>query len=337
MSFTTRAITRDEWDDFVARRAEANFLASWQWGAVHEREGFAVVRRALCRDETVIGAIQAIVRDAKRGRYLEIGGGPLVDWRDEPLAAYCTLQLRQLAKEQGCVFVRVRPQLAATAEHRAFFRRLGFRPAPWHLYAQYTTILTLDRDDETLLAGMRPQTRQRIRQAEKQGVKVSFSSDRAAADEFFAVQQETAKRQGFIPPSKAFLEAQVETFGEHARVYRAEKDGVLLNLAIVMWYGQEADYHEGASTLESRKAPGSYALQWRAIRDARDAGYKRYNFWGIAPNDDPRHRYAGVTEFKRGFGGQDYHYVPAQDLVVQPLAYVKNWAVENIRKKIMRL
>ena len=126
-------------------------------------------------------------------------------------------------------------------------------------------------------------------------------------------------------------------FGDKARIYRAEKDGVLLNLALVLFFGEEADYFEAASTPDSRQYPGAYAVQWQAIRDARDMGKTRYNFWGIAASDDPAHRYAGVTTFKRGFGGQDVSYVPAYDLVIDNLRYSKNWLIETMRKKRRKL
>jgi lipid II:glycine glycyltransferase (peptidoglycan interpeptide bridge formation enzyme) len=95
----------------------------------------------------------------------------------------------------------------------------------------------------------------------------------------------------------------------------------------------EAVYHEAASTEESRKLPGAYALQWRVIRDAKDLGFKRYNLFGIAPPNTPNHRYAGVTTFKTGFGGEQIAYLPAHDLIIRPFRYKFVRVVEDIRKK----
>ena len=67
--------------------------------------------------------------------------------------------------------------------------------------------------------------------------------------------------------------------------------------------------------------------------DSRPLGLKRYNLWGIAPPGAKHHRYAGVTTFKTGFGGDLVEYVPAHDLVLKPGRYLIDLAVETIRKK----
>lgn len=325
-------IDNTAWDSFVSSHPEANFLQSSHWGVLHELLGMTVIRRIL----PGVGGYQAIVKDARRGRYLEVPGAPLVDWSDAEAVGALVDDLKIIARERGCVFIRLRPQLLDTPENRLRLQSAGLRKAPMHLHAEHTTILDLTKSEDTLLEGMRRQTRYEVKRAAKQGIVVSWSNSASALDEFFSVQTETAQRQGFVPPSKAFLDAQREAFGDALRIYRAEKDGVLINLALVVFYEEEADYHEAASTLESRAYAGAYALQWQAIRDAKAKGMSRYNFWGIAYSSDPNHRYAGVTTFKRGFGGDDVTYIPAHDIVLSP-RYLKNWIIETIRRKKRKL
>ena len=71
----------------------------------------------------------------------------------------------------------------------------------------------------------------------------------------------------------------------------------------------------------------------KVMRDAKTAGQTRLNLWGIAYSDDPHHRYAGVTTFKRGFGGRDVVFVHAHDLVVRRLRYELDYIIETIRRK----
>ena len=60
---------------------------------------------------------------------------------------------------------------------------------------------------------------------------------------------------------------------------------------------------------------------------------KRYNFWGVAPEDQKDHRFYGLSVFKRGFGGQDVDYLHAMDLVVNRPLYLINSIIENLRKR----
>ncbi len=328
---------RSIWEYAIKGFSEANFLQSWQWGEVHEEIGEKVIRRMLYIDGEPAGLLMAIVKNARRGRYLEVPGGPLIDWQNNQVVELTTTELQNIARLERCVFVRMRPQLVETPENSATLKRQGFIKAQMHLNAEHTNIIDLTPDLETLLTNMRQQTRYEVRRVEKRGIKVSWSSDIEAIEAFHQLQSSTASRQQFIPPSREYLLACQKRLGDNLKVYRAEKEGRLLNLAIVITYGREADYFEAASTDEARKEPGAYGIIWRAMRDAKDAGIERLNLWGIAGSDDPNHRYAGVTTFKRGFGGQDVSYVAAHDLVIDKLRYAANWLVETARKKRRRL
>ena len=128
--------------------------------------------------------------------------------------------------------------------------------------------------------------------------------------------------------------AEREAFDEKIDIYVAKTaDGEPIAYGMIIKDGHEGDYYEAASTLLNHKLPGAYALLWRAMRDLKSEGYERFNLWGIAPAGQPNHRYAGVTTFKTGFGGEIVEYVPAHDLVISKFGYAKNLVVEKARKK----
>ncbi len=326
-----------QWNETIAAFPEANFLHSWEWLTAHEALGLEVVREIIFHDSKPIGLIGGIVRSAKRGRYIEIGGGPLVDWSQDETIVAVRAELQKLAQKHRAVFVRFRPQAPTSPALLTRLKRLGFKAAPMHLHAEHTSVVNLLPSEETLLEVMRQQTRYEVRRTAKRGVSISYSSSLAAIDEFYELQHSTAKRQHFVPQTKQTLQAYAAAFGDALRVYRAEKEGVLLNLAIVIFYGNEAAYFEAASTLEARREPGAYGIVWQVMKDAKAANIQRLNLWGIAPDANPHHRYQGVTTFKRGFGGEDIHYVPAHDLIVDTRRYLLNYLVETVRKKRRKL
>ena len=74
------ATDREEWDDFIKSHREANFLQSWDFYEFHKKRGKRIVRRLALDDKTIIGAYAGVVETAKRGTYMAIAGGPIVDW-----------------------------------------------------------------------------------------------------------------------------------------------------------------------------------------------------------------------------------------------------------------
>ena len=330
-----RPIEPNDLDLFVTKKhPEANFLQTAAWGKVYEIDGEKVYYLGLYEGDELHGTAVVIVKNAKRGRYLEIPGGPIVDWEHEPRFVKAFMQeIAKVAKTEDCVFVRMRPNISDTGEHRRMINDCKLVPSPMHLHAEHTVMIDLRYSLEDIMKDMRRQTRYEVRRAEKMGIEVTFDTSKHAFSEFYDLQLETARRQGFIPSSREFIMAQHEAFGGAARIYTASLDGKPLAKGLIIMQSPEAIYHEAASTEEGRKYPGAYALQWRVIRDAKDLGFRRYNLFGIAPPNSPKHRYAGVTTFKTGFGGNQVTYMPAHDLVIRKLRYQFVRILENARKK----
>lgn len=325
-----------QWEDFLEKHPEANFLQSWYWGEFHEALGHQIHRTGFYKDSKLVGLMLSAVEDAKRGRYLTVPAGPIIDWEDSEQVKAFVEEIKRIAKSDGCVFVRVRPQLESSEYSKGVFAKHGFTSAPMHLHAELTSQLDITKSEEELLANMRKNTRYEIKKALNLGINVTTTTDSAALKDFYDLQVETSKRQNFVPFSYKFLEEQFKVFSKIGKVllYTAKFEGKILAQAFIIFYGQEAAYHYGASTEEGRKYPGAYLIQWEAIKEAKKRGMTRYNFWGVAPEDQKDHRFYGVSIFKRGFGGQDVDYLHAQDLVVDRLKYMINYTVESVRKKV---
>ncbi|MFI5265533.1 MAG: lipid II:glycine glycyltransferase FemX, partial [Candidatus Levyibacteriota bacterium] len=234
----------------------------------------------------------------------------------------------------NCAFVRVRPQLESDDFSKNLFKKLGFRSSPMHLHAELTNQLDITKSEDALLAGMRKATRYEIKKALKLGISIEKSTDAKNIKRFYKLQLETAKRQGFVPFSLSFLQEQFDVYAKNGKavLYSSFFGKKLLAQAFIIFYGTEAVYHYGASTQDGRSYPGAYLIQWEAILDAKKRGLKRYNFWGVAINEG--HRFANLSMFKRGFGGTDYEYLHAQDLVINGTKYLLSYIIEQARKKI---
>ncbi len=327
------------WEDFVLNKNEANFLQSWNWGEFHETLGKQIFRTGFFEKEKLIGIMLSIVEPAKRGRYLTVPGGPIINWQNKDLISAFRNQVKQIAKENNCVFIRVRPQLRADEFSRNPFKKLGFIKAPMHLHAELTSQLNIAKSEEELMSQMRKATRYEVRKAAKEGIGITVSKNENEIKRFYDLQLETAKRQKFVPFSYKFLYEQFKIFAENgsALLYSAEIQNKLLAQAFIIFYGKEAVYHYGASTDAGRHHPGAYLIQWEAIKEAKKRGLTRYNFWGVAPENKQNHRFSGLSLFKRGFGGEDFQYLPAQDLIINRPRYLLNYIVEALRNRLRGL
>lgn len=335
MTLEVRDITdKSTWDNFVTAHMQANFLQSWQWGEFHLSRGKKVVRRGVHDDKKLTGVYEGVVEVARRGTYMTVAGGPIVDWQNQKAVEMLVQDMRQEAKKYNCVFVRVRPQLEKSDESLGLFKKLGFRKAPYYLSVEHAGILDLEKSEEELLKGMRQRLRRALRKAEKNNITVETSTDPARIAEFYQIQLQTARRHDFTHFDEEFLRKQFEAFvaDNSAVLYTARYEGEVLAQNFMIFYGNEASYHYGVSTELGTKLSGAPLLHMQAMRDARDRGIKRYNLWGIVDEDDTKHRFYGVSVFKRGFGVEELRHVPAQDLVINRAVYLINWLVETARR-----
>ena len=335
----TEITNKKTWEDFLSQHPEANFLQSWYWGQFHETLSHRIKRSGFTKEGKLVGVMLSVVENAKRGKYLTVPGGPILDWKNQTLVNLFAEEIKIIANTEGCVFVRVRPQLQFSDLSKKLFKELGFINAPMHLHAELTSQLDITPPEEQLLANMRKATRYEVRKAISSGIKIETESNLKTIRKFYDLQLQTAKRQKFVPFSYEFLSKQFRVFLENnqAVLYSAKFGNKLLAQAFIIFYGVEAAYHYGASTEEGRKYPGAYLIQWEAIREAKKRGLKRYNFWGVAPEGNKDHRFSGLSLFKRGFGGMDFEYLHAQDLIINYPRYLLNYSVEFLRKKIRRV
>ena len=231
--------------------------------------------------------------------------------------------------------MRMSPFWLVGARRALPLQELGFKSAPLHMLAEHIWYLDLTGKSEAdILAGMRKNTRNLIRRAEKEGVTITRSQDPMSdLSHFLKLHEETRKRHHFTPYSDIFFRAQVEKFSvrDECALYLAQYKGEVVATSIHMIYGGETSYHHGASTLKYPKCFASYLLQWTAIRDALKRGDAIYNFWGIAPEGEAKHPFAGVTTFKRGFGGQLLELQHCMDLPLSQRYWIL-FGVEQVRK-----
>lgn len=246
--------------------------------------------------------------------------GPLLDGSDyfEPLMD----GFIKAAQREKCVFVRVEPPCASCSLPNDWGRE-----AHAHYFPEDTILVNLDQSEEDILKQMKPKGRYNIKVAEKHGVEIRESRD---AGEFFKIFKETTERDGFRGHDGKYYQSMLDCLGDKAVLYLADLDGEAIAGIIVTFYKDTAIYYFGASSSKHREAMAPYLLQWRAILDARERGCRTYDLFGVAPEGDTQHPWAGITKFKEKFGGELQSYTKAREKVLKPFWY---WAM-RMKKRI---
>jgi len=200
-----------------------------------------------------------------------------------------------------------------------------------------SVVLDIRRTDDEILAGMKTKWRYNVRLSAKKGVTV-VSEGATSLGEFYRLYETTATRDHISIHPRSYYERlfalQVANEAEprpDIRLWIARHEGQALAAIITVYYGSEATYLYGASSDQHRNLMPAYALQWAAIRAAREAGCSTYDFYGIPPIDDPAHAMSGLYRFKTGFGGEIRHYTGAWDYVLLPATYTAFRLAERAR------
>jgi len=218
------------------------------------------------------------------------------------------------AKRERCLVLYFSPQIPLSAD------RFPLIASPRHIHCEATRMIDLTLPEEQLLAQMHPKGRYNISVARKHGVTVREGS----ADDiesFYKLLKTTGERDGFVVSQKS-----------HYRRFLTDLEGSFILMAeyakkpiaglIGVRWGTTGFYYYGASSYDSRQLMAPYLLQWEAMKLCKAAGCTKYDLLGIATDPtDKNDPWAGITDFKRKFGGSVVSYPPEQMMVLRPLAY----------------
>jgi lipid II:glycine glycyltransferase (peptidoglycan interpeptide bridge formation enzyme) len=214
--------------------------------------------------------------------------------------------------------------------------------------------------EDAILGEMKSKWRYNIGLAEKKGVEVRLSPPDSRGvpldlQSFYRIYKETAGRDGISIHSMDYYAALFNKAWKYnaepvedgakkpavdVRLYLASHEKEDIAGIITLFRGSEAVYLYGASSNHKRNLMAPYALQWRAMRDAKAAHCLYYDLFGIppcSPEEDPDHPMAGLYRFKTGFGGKIIHRAGSWDYIARPLLKTLYSAAEASRKKIWDL
>ncbi len=346
---------RAAWNETLRGLPCAHVLQSWEWGEFKQRETGWTPERIAFRDDAgaTVAAASVLTRRVGPLRVVYVPKGPALDYGNPARAAAVLDWLEGLARRRRAVWLKIDPDVAAgtglpggddpdrppqddPTGQRVIetLRERGWRFSASQVQFRNTITLDLTQDEDTLLMAMSQGTRRKVRTGPKKGVTARRTESEADLQTLYDLYRVTGERQGFlVRPPEYYREAWARFMAAGlATAFLAEWEGQALAGLVLFHFGPKAWYFYGMSSNEERNRMPTYLLQWEAIRWARAAGYRVYDFWG-APDtfseDDPMW---GVYRFKDGFGGQVVRHIGAWDYAPVPALY---WAYERLMPRVL--
>lgn len=105
--------------------------------------------------------------------------------------------------------------------------------------------------------------------------------------------------------------------------YKKKYNNIInLSSAMFVTYGNEIVYLSSGNKKEFMSLNGQYGLQWEMIKYGIKNKFKRYNFYGISGNFNPKDSQYGIYNFKKGFDGKVIELIGEFDLPINKLYYL---------------
>ncbi|MCB9798397.1 peptidoglycan bridge formation glycyltransferase FemA/FemB family protein [Candidatus Nomurabacteria bacterium] len=298
---------RGEWENGLNK----HFLQSFDWG--ESKSG--TIRVQMLENGQVVGQFQGFEVVLPLGlKFLTIPRAHL----DQKLLVAAVDYLKGSKKY---FFVRIEPLRFVDGSN------LGAQPTRSRQW-QHTLVFDVSALEDALLESMHSKTRYNIRLAMKKGVEIRETD----VETFWKLSKQTAQRDGIRTDDRSYYENMVKVPG--VRLLGGFLDGEPLCAGIFIQYNGRMTYVHGASSNEKRNVMAPYLLQWEAIKMAKAAGCKEYDFGGIAAPEgdgiatqmhglhwDINDKLTGVTRFKAGFGGKRESYGDAFEVPLKNFWY----------------
>jgi len=325
------------WENFNLGSKSPSFLQSWAWGEFQRNLNRECYRFGVYDGTNLVGISLVYAEVAKLGSYLYCPAGPVFKLFSEATFSKWLEFVKKLAEEKNHSFLRIDLRTLNETEKKLLIK-FGFTPAPQFTQPQCTATIDLAKNEEELRSNLSSSTRYNTNAATRKGVRIR-EGKKEEVKVFLDLLKQTASRKKFILPlQKDYPQIQFETLEKEGvmKLHIAEVTGKPLSAALIVNYADTSYYLHAANSLEKKELRASYPLVWYSIVEVKKAGSKVFDFWGVAPNDDPKHPWSGVTAFKLSFGAEKVCYEPPYDLPFSS-NYQLMKAVEVWRRPVKKL
>jgi len=310
----------NDWD-ILQKGLNASILQSKVWADVQEAMG-----RKPHFEWSNHWSWVGFERKSRGVKYLFVPYGPTASLKgDEALKSVV-----DFARKQGFDFIRIEPMGNFNAQDLKSIGAIKIG----EVEPEHTQIIDLSLSEEELRSDLNSGHRNRINGAQKRGIELSITKSKEDFESFLKMLRDTAKRAKvtFYPDSYYKDIYKIMEPSGTAKLYMAKVEGQPVAAALFYDYNGMRYYsHSGAFQDLNRKYNATVYLLWQAMLDAKKIGLSAIDLWGVAPNDDPKHKWAGISAFKKGYGGKTVSFMGTYDIPIKKSKYKIYSMMQKVR------
>ena len=234
------------------------------------------------------------------------------------------IEAKQKGSELGATYLRMEPTLPDSSHYSpSELKKMGLIRFK-DIQPEFTMVVDLEPSEEQIIAKMNQSTRNLHRNIHKKGIKFSESQDPADMEHLYAMLEIVSKRTGMKPHPKSYLMAEAKSLIENkkAKLFFAENDqGKKLAAAFIFTDNKKWYYSHSGSLDEARKLQIMPPLLSFIMTEAKKAGAKSFDLYGVTNPNNPGVKLASITKFKQSFGGEIVQYSGTWDLPLNKAKY----------------
>jgi lipid II:glycine glycyltransferase (peptidoglycan interpeptide bridge formation enzyme) len=304
-----------DWDDFVELHPDGHYEQSSSWAQVKSDQHWLPLRLVAFRDEMIVGGAQILVRTFPLlGKVGYATKAPLLTSVDLPLSDLIVSAIKETSIKRGIRLLIVQAPYHGYDIDDILLEH-GFVADSGAGVISATTRVDLSPEHEVILSRMTRKFSYNIRFAQKHGVTVRNGMEEDIPL-FFQMMCETCKRQGVRPnpANVSFVKRLWDNFSKRnsVKLLLAQVGGETVSALVGISFGRTFYAWKMGWIGTHEKARANHLLHWEAMKWAKSAGQRFFDFMGINRTVAEavlkgNHFYSvaqGPALFKLSFGGE---------------------------------
>ncbi len=309
-------VGQEEWTRLASGFSGLSLMQSWEYAEAKARTGpWRVERGVFTAGGVVAGVVQALVRPLPvvGGGLAWINRGPLFQEKreqgqaaakgDPALLAAMLRELRAHYVDRRGMVLRLAPAVPDGFPDPVSTGAVGLKPAGTPGWA--SAVIDLSPSVEDLRKNLQQKWRNGLSRAEREGLEVR----QGTGDDLFRIFLDghvwLMKVKGFAttvtPELLSVLRSLFRAEGRMETI-AAFHEGTAAATALIVRYGDTAEYLAGNTSDEGRRISAGQMVLWRAVTSMKEKGCRRFDLGGLDDVLTP----PGIARFKAGLGGVPY-------------------------------